>query len=290
MKKYKLIVDSSCDISPDYYQKHNVGVTDLIVTLNERTYRDRVDITSEEILKIYKESKQLPKTSALNIVDLQEIFKENLKEYEHIFYLPISSEISSLFNNARLASAQMDNLGTVLDSEQLSSGIALEVIGLVKDIEANKDVDEIVKNFEERKKRIRMSFVVDTLEFLHKGGRCSGLMFLLGNKFHLHPIIRLANKKMSVATISRGKGIERGIGDICKEFKNQLEKGNIDLEYPIFVPNVVSPHGVKEVKKNLEELVGDKIIFPVDASGIICCHCGENTCGLAYMLKEPIGK
>ena len=85
MKKYKLIVDSSCDISPDYYKKHNVGVTDLIVTLNERTYRDRVDITSEEILKIYKESKQLPKTSALNIVDLQEIFKENLKEYEHIF-------------------------------------------------------------------------------------------------------------------------------------------------------------------------------------------------------------
>ena len=290
MKKYKLIVDSSCDISPDYYQKHNVGVTDLIVTLNERTYRDRVDITSEEILKIYKESKQLPKTSALNIVDLQEIFKENLKEYEHIFYLPISSEISSLFNNARLASAQLDSKVTVLDSEQLSSGIALEVIGLVKDIEANKDIDEIVKNFEERKKRIRMSFVVDTLEFLHKGGRCSGLLFLLGNKFHLHPIIRLANKKMSVATISRGKGIERGIGDICKEFKNQLEKGNIDLEYPIFVPNVVSPHGVKEVKKNLEELVGDKIIFPVDASGIICCHCGENTCGLAYMLKEPIGK
>ena len=290
MKKYKLIVDSSCDISPDYYQKHNVGVTDLIVTLNERTYRDRVDITSEEILKIYKESKQLPKTSALNIVDLQEIFKENLKEYEHIFYLPISSEISSLFNNARLASAQLDNKVTVLDSEQLSSGIALEVIGLVKDIETNKDIDEIVKNFEERKKRIRMSFVVDTLEFLHKGGRCSGLMFLLGNKFHLHPIIRLANKKMSVATISRGKGIERGIGDICKEFKNQLEKGNIDLEYPIFVSSVVSPHGVKEVKKNLEELVGDKIIFPVDASGIICCHCGENTCGLAYMLKEPIGK
>ena len=290
MKKYKLIVDSSCDITPDYYQKHNVGVTDLIVTLNERTYRDRVDITSEEILKIYKESKQLPKTSALNIVDLQEIFKENLKEYEHIFYLPISSEISSLFNNARLASAQLDNKVTVLDSEQLSSGIALEVIGLVKDIETNKDIDEIVKNIKKRKKRIRMSFVVDTLEFLHKGGRCSGLMFLLGNKFHLHPIIRLANKKMSVATISRGKGIERGIGDICKEFKNQLEKGNIDLEYPIFVPNVVSPHGVKEVKKNLEELVGDKIIFPVDASGIICCHCGENTCGLAYMLKEPIGK
>ena len=290
MKKYKLLVDSSCDIPVDFYAKHNVGVTDLVVNINERTYRDRVDITSEEILKIYKEQKILPKTSALNIVDLQEIFKENLKDYEHIFYLPISSEISSLYNNARLAANNFDGRVTVLDSEQLSSGIALEVIGLVKDIENNESVETIINNFENKKKLIKMSFVVDTLEFLHKGGRCSGLMFLLGNKFHLHPIIKLANKKMSVATISRGKGIERGIGDLCKEFKNQLDKGNIDLEYPIFVPNVISPHGVKEVKRQIEGLVGDKIIFPVDASGIICCHCGENTCGLAYMLKEPVSK
>lgn len=290
MKKYKLIVDSSCDIVPEFYEKHNVGVTDLVVNLNERTYRDRVDITSEEIIKIYREQKLLPKTSALNIVDLQEIFKENLKDYEHIFYLPISSEISSLYNNARLAANNFDNRVSVLDSEQLSSGIALEVIGLVKDMENNESVETIINNFENKKKLIKMSFVVDTLEFLHKGGRCSGLMFLLGNKFHLHPIIKLANKKMSVATISRGKGIERGIEELCKEFKNQLSKGNIDLEYPIFVPNVLSPHGVKEVKKHLEPLVGDKIIFPVDASGIICCHCGENTCGLAYMLKEPVSK
>ena len=290
MKKYKLIVDSSCDMPAEFYTKYNVGVTDLIVTLNERTYRDRVDITSEEIIKVYREQKVLPKTSALNIIDLQEIFKENLKDYEHIFYLPISSEISSLYNNARLASNNFDNRVTVLDSEQLSSGIALEVLGIVKDIEKNESIETIVNNFEKNKKLIKMSFVVDTLEFLHKGGRCSGLMFLLGNKFHLHPIIKLANKKMSVATISRGKGIERGVDDLCKEFKNQFEKGNIDLEYPIFVPNVLSPHGVKEVKKQLEGIIGDKIIFPVDASGIICCHCGENTCGLAYMLKEPITK
>lgn len=289
MKKYRLIVDSSCDLPYEYYEKFDLGVTDLIVNIGERSYRDRKDITADEILKIYKEKNVLPKTSALNIADLTDVFTENLKEYEHIFYMPISSGISSIFNNARLASLEFEGKVTVLDSGQLSSGVGLLAIGILRDMALDKSVDEIVANFNSKVKCVQMQFVIDTMEFLYKGGRCSGLTFLLGNKLHLHPIIKLDKGLMSVYKLKRGN-IIKGVEQMAEEFIEQLNKGNIDLSYPIFFPNVVSPSGVKKMTDLLKEHVGEKILFPVDASGIITCHCGANTIGLAYMTKEPITK
>ena len=101
--KYKLIVDSSCDLPVELYEKYNIGVTDLIINFGERTYRDRKDINTKEILEIYQRDHLIPKTSALNIADLTEVFENNLNEFDHIFFLPISSGVSSIFNNARLA-------------------------------------------------------------------------------------------------------------------------------------------------------------------------------------------
>lgn len=289
--KYRLIVDSSCDLPNDAYEKFNIGVTNLIINFGERSYYDRKDITAKEILDIYHRDKICPKTSALNIADLTAVFENNLKEYEHIFYMPISSGVSSVFNNARLASQAFgEDKVSVLDSQSLSCGSALEAFGIAKDIEDGLDYKEIIANHNERVKRVSMQFTFDNMELLYKGGRCSGMAFLLGNKLHLHPIIRLDNGKMSVYKLKRGKDISNSVDLMLEEFLEQLNAGNIDLSYPIMIPNVASPNGVKRVQKTLEKYVGDKILFPVDASGIICCHCGEDTTGLAYMLKEPLKK
>ncbi|MFA6830091.1 MAG: DegV family protein [Bacilli bacterium] len=134
MNNYRLIVDSSCDLPQDYYEKHNIGVTDLIINFGERSYRDRKDITSSEIIKIAKETNIIPKTSALNIADLTDVFAENLKKFDHIFYMPISSAISSCLNNARLAAQQFDGRVTCLDSLSLSSGCALAAMGIIRDM------------------------------------------------------------------------------------------------------------------------------------------------------------
>lgn len=290
--KYRLIVDSSCDLPTECYEKFNIGVTDLIINFGERTYRDRKDINTKEILEIYKRDHLIPKTSALNIADLAEVFETNLKEFEHIFFLPISSGVSSIFNNARLAAQAFgEDKVSVLDSKSLSGGTALEAIGIAHDIENGLDYKEIVSNHNERVKRVSMQFTFDNMELLYKGGRCSGMAFLLGNKLHLHPIVRLGEDgKMSVYKLKRGKDISNSVDLMTSEFLEQLNKGNIDLSFPIMIPNVVSPNGVKRVQKNLEKYVGDKILFPVDASGIICCHVGGDTTGIAYMLKEPLAK
>ena len=288
MKKYKIIVDSSCDMPIDLYSSLDVSVTDLIINFNEREYIDRKDITTKEILRIYDETKIFPKTSALNVAEVEDYLQKGLKEAEHLFYLPISSQISSINNNAHLAvvDLNLEDKVTVLDSSSLSSGIALEVIGLAEDIKKDLPLEEIVRNHEERVSKISMSFVIDTMEFLHKGGRCSGLTYLIGNKLHIHPIIALANGRMSVHTIVRGKDITKGVEKLVREFKDDFEKDNIDFSYPIFIPHVEGEYGVKKIEKDLKDLVGSKILIPVDASGIICCHCGKDTVGLAYMKKK----
>lgn len=288
MLKQRLIVDSSCDLPSHLYQELNIGVTDLVINFGERSYLDRKEINTAEILRIYKEEHILPKTSALNIADLTTVFEEALKEYDHIYYMPIASGISSIYNNARLAAQEFEGKVSVLDSTSLSCGTGLLAMGIARDIQNNLTPDEIVNNHLERTKKVSMCFVFDNMELLYKGGRCSGLTFLLGSKLHLHPIIRLENSKMGVYKITRGKNNLKGVDLMCNEIIENLDKGNVDLNYPILLPNVLSPEGVKRAKSNLEKYLGDKIIFPVDASGIICCHCGEDTLGIAFMLKKPL--
>lgn len=290
MTKYKLVVDSSCDLASDFYSKYNIGVTDLVVNFNERQYLDRKEITASEIIEKYKETKIFPKTSALNIPEIEEMITRELANCEHLFYMPISSYISSINNNAHLAvnDLHVEDKVTILDSLSLSSGCGLLAIGISEDIKANLSIDEIIKNHQERTKKICMSFVIQTMEFLHKGGRCSGMTYLLGNKFSIHPIIRLDNGKMGVHSLVRGKDLTKGIQKMLTEFKENFDKDNIDFSYPIFIPHVTGEYGVEKIINELKELVGDTMLIPVEASGIICCHCGEDTVGLGYMLKNDL--
>lgn len=292
MAKYRLIVDSSCDLETELLEKYDIGVTNLIINIGERVYFDRKDITPKELLDNYDKNHILPKTSALNIPEIEGMIKENLKKYDHIFYMPISSKISSILNNARLAVQDLNvqDKVTLLDSSQLSSGIALEAIGICEDIKRGLTPDQIEKNHYERSKNLSMSFVIQTMEFLYKGGRCSGMTYLFGNTFHLHPIIRLEDGKMGVHTIVRGKDITNGVKKMLEEFQDEFNKENIDLSYPIFIPHVEGDYGVKKIEKELSPIVGKKILKPIEASGIICCHCGRDTVGLAYMLKHPLQK
>lgn len=292
MEKARLIVDSSCDLPSEFLSKLNIGVTDLIVHFGEREYRDRKDITAQEIIEKYKATKQFPKTSALNIPELKAAFEEGLKHAEHLYYRPISSYISSINNNAHRAvkRRQAEEKITVLDSLSLSCGTGLEAIGIANDISHGLSPAEIVSRHEERLKKVSRSFVISTMDFLYKGGRCSGLTFLLGNKFHIHPIIRLEDGKRGVHKLVRGKDIGKGVNSIVDEFRTELNKGNIDVAYPIRIPHVGGNDHVKKIIKELESYVGSSILFPVEASGIIACHCGDDTVGLSYRLKHDLVK
>ncbi len=292
MPNYKLVVDSSCDLPIELYEKYHIGVTPLVVNFNERQYLDRKEITASEIIEKCKETKIFPKTSALNIPEIEAMINAELPKCDHLFYMPISSQISSIHNNARLAIQDLgvEDKVTILDSYSLSSGVALAAIGICEDFKQNLTVEQIIANHETRAKNVSMSFVIQTMDFLYKGGRCGGMTYLLGNKFSIHPIIRLENGKMGVHSLVRGKDLIKGIQKMISEFKTEFEKDNIDFSYPIMIPHVTGDYAVKKVEEELRSLVGDSILLPVEASGIICCHCGENTVGIGYMLKNPLLK
>lgn len=288
----KLIVDSSCDLPVEFIGKYDLSVTPLIVQIGEKSFKDRVEINSKEILEGYDKTQVLPKTSALNIQDLMTLFEAEIKNVDHLFFMPISSKISSIYNNALLAVKQleMEDKITILDSTSLSGGTGLLAIGILEDINDNLSVEDIIKRHKERTLKVKMSFVIDTMTFLYKGGRCSGVNYFIGNKFHLHPIIELDEGKMCVHKLTRGKDINKGLGVLVDEFKKYLDENNVDLSYPLLFPNVEADSGVKYLEHELKSIVGEKILFPTAASGIICCHCGRNTCGFAYMRKNIINK
>ncbi len=290
MPKYKIIVDSSCDIPRELSEKYDVDVADLIITVGEREFRDRVDITPKELFDLCEEMNTTPHTSALNINDLENLFAPVLEQgYDHIFFMPISSHISSIFNNARLTVEmhEWQDRITALDSTQPSSGIGLLLIGIGEDIKRGLSVEQITNNHNERVHRVSMSFVIDRLDYLYKGGRCNGMTYVFGNALKLHPVIHLEKGEMNVHKLVRDKGINKGVDDQVEMFKNDLKNSNVDFNYPVLIPNAASPDGAKRIREKLKDVVGDQMLFAVDASGIICCHSGPNTAGLAYMMKHP---
>ncbi len=290
MPKYKIIVDSSCDIPSTLISGYDYFVADLMITVGEREFRDRVDITPRELFELCEKENITPHTQALNINDLQNLFTPFIEEgYDHIFFMPISSHISSINSNAHMV-VEMNNWQdkvTVLDSGQLSTGLGLLLIGLGEDCNKGLPVEKIVENHYKRVPKVAMSFVIDRLDYLYKGGRCNGMTYVFGNALSLHPVIRLEEGEMNVYKLVRDKGIKKGTDNQIDTFLEDYKNGNVDLAYPILIPNAEAPEGVKRVKDKLRDVVGDQILFEIDASGIICCHCGPNTLGLAYMLKHP---
>lgn len=288
MADYRIIVDSSCDLPKNLPTPVDVHVADLVVSLGERVYRDRMDITTEELFSKAKKSSLLPSTSPLNVNDLKEIFLKEGEENKEIFFLTISKELSPLYEKALFARDQVENKDHIhiLDSKQISAGIGLLAIGLYQDLEKKLPLKEVLENHEKRVEKVHMSFVIDTLDYLNHGGRCSGLTFFIGSKLQLHPIVQVDDGKMAVRRLVTKKNIDKAIEEMVDVLKENLEKGNVDLSYPILIPTASCQAGLKKMLHRLEDLVGDKILFPVEASAVVASHSGPNAIGLSYMLRQ----
>ena len=287
MSDFKIIVDSSCDLPSSFVEAVNADVASLVVSLGERVFRDRKDITSHELFDRIKETHILPTTSALNVNDLTELFKVALSQNKLVIFLTVSSKLSGLYEKAIFAREQIpdkDRL-VILDSQQISSGIALLAMAIRRDLDSGKGLDQIIASHKDRVPKVHMSFVIDKLDHLNHGGRCSGLTFFIGSKLRLHPIIAVDKGEMAVRKLVTKTNIDKGIDIMVQEFKDDLEKGNVDLSYPILVPTCLCPNGIKRMLHDLTPLVGEKILFPVEASAVIASHCGSNAIGLAYMKR-----
>jgi len=202
--KIAIAADSTCDLSPEIIEENHIKIVPLYVNLGEESLKDGIDIVPSDIFKYVKESGNLPKTSAVPIGEFLDFFEGLKKDADAIIYFSISSGFSSSYQNAVVAADEMENV-YVVDTKNLSTGEGLLILKACKMVRDGASVDEIIKEMDSLSQKVDASFVIENLDFLHKGGRCSALAHLGANLLGIKPCIEVLNGNMTVGKKYRGK-------------------------------------------------------------------------------------
>lgn len=280
----KIIADSTCDLSQDLLTKYDISILPLHVLLGEEEYLDGRTITPDQIYSWSDAHKTTPKTSAPSLVEAMELMKPYVEEKREIVCFSISDEMSTSGNVMRLAAEELDaaQLVTVINSANLSTGIGLLVIEAAIMAGNGATGKEIAERMEELKPLVRASFVVDTLTYLHRGGRCSGVAALAGSALKLHPKIIVENGRMTPQKKYRGK-IERVILDYVRDLEQDLKSAKKER---VFITHSGCDAVVVEaVRSYLEGLQVFDEILETRAGGVISSHCGPGTLGVLFIAQ-----
>lgn len=218
----KILCDSITDLPIEIIEKHNVDIVPLTVIFNEKEYLDRVDITNKEFYKMLRESETMPKTSQATYAQFVEFF-EKYKDDE-ILYLAGSSAASGTYQSAILAKGDVDANITIFDTLNLSLGSGLLVIKACEMVEQGLSVDEIVKNLENLRNDALVTFSVDTLEYLKKGGRIGRVAGTVGELLNLKPIIT-TDENGVYYNVAKVRGRKQSLSKLTEILKGYLEKG-----------------------------------------------------------------
>lgn len=278
----KIISDSTCDLSPELIAKYDIDILPLHILLGEDEYEDGKNITPEQIYSWSDENKTTPKTSAPALTDAIELFKQYIDEGREIVCFSISSSMSTSGNVMRIAAEELEaeDRITVIDSTNLSTGIGLLVIEAAIMAQNNHTVEEIVSAIEALKPNVRASFVVDTLTYLYRGGRCNVVSAMAGGVLKLHPKIVVENGAMNASKKYRGK-INSAIMTYVKDMEDALKAARPNR---VFITHSGCDRTiVEEVHSYLENLGVFSEILETRAGGVISSHCGPGTLGVLFI-------
>ncbi len=278
-----LSVETTADLSKELLKKYNLYLIQFTVLLGETTYLDG-EITSAEIFDFVDKTNILPKTSAINVYTYQEHFKKILADgYDEIIHITIGSGFSGSHNNAIVAVEEMKNVH-IVDSMNLSSGIGLLALYARELIDNGLDVETIVKKVNARASQVKTSFVVHTLEYLHKGGRCSGIARVSAALLRIKPQIVVADNKMVPAKKYYGRRVQ-----VIEQYSEDVvaEMVKPDLKYAFITHTLATPEMIKAATDALLER-GFKEVYETNAGATITSHCGPLTLGILYIDGDPI--
>lgn len=278
----KIISDSTCDLSKELIEKYDIEILPLHIMLGEEEYEDGKSITPDEIYKWSDEHKTTPKTSAAGITQVVDAYRPYLEQGREIVSFSISSEMSTTNNVMRMAAQELDaeEKVFVIDSANLSTGIGLLVIEAAIMAQEGKNGAQIVARMEELKPLVKASFVVDTLTYLYRGGRCSGLAAMAGGMLKLHPKIVVENGKMKPEEKFRGK-IAKVIMDYVRSMETDLKNAKKDR---VFITHSGCDETIiSEVKAYLEDMNHFDEILVTRAGCVISSHCGPGTLGVLFI-------
>lgn len=277
MKKIAISLDSACDLSKELIEKYDFKIIPFGVNLGDKFFYDG-DITPEEIFEYADNNKTLPKTNAVNEESFKEHFAKILNDYDAIIHFDISSEMSSAYQNAVNASKNFKNV-YVVDSRTLSTAISLEAIYAKKLTETMDDPAKIVELVKKRIPAVQASFIIERLDYLYKGGRCSGLALLGANLLKIRPEIEVLNGNMKNTEKFRGKMADC----VTKYCRATLEKYNHPDKSVIFITHSVADKELVDAAKAVVSEYGFENVYETTAGCTVSSHCGKNTLGILYI-------
>ena len=280
----KIISDSTCDLSPELIAKYDIDILPLHILLGEDEYEDGRNITPQQIYDWSDTHKTTPKTSAPSLAEAIELFRPYIEEKREIVCFSISGSMSTSGNVMRLAAEELEasDLVTVVDSANLSTGIGLLVIEAAIMAEKGQSAAEIAATIESLKPNVRASFVVDTLTYLYRGGRCNAVSAMAGGVLRLHPKIVVENGAMDASKKYRGK-INSVIMSYVKDMEEDLKSARPER---VFITHSGCDRDtVNAVRSYLESFGIFHEILETRAGGVVSSHCGPGTLGVLFIAK-----
>ena len=277
----KILSDSTCDLPQELLEKYNITIIPLTVVKDGKDYRDGVNITPADIFNHVANGGDLCSTAAINVGEYTEWFSKYAPVYDGVIHINLSAEFSSCHQNACLAAAEFDNI-RVIDSRNLSTGQGLVVLKACELASTCTDLDEIAQKLRDFTENIEASFLLDRLEYMVKGGRCSAAAALGANLLNLKPCIEVKNGKMAVVKKYRGNYAKCLTSYVKDRLANRedLDPGTL------FVTRTQISDDCLDAVKDAVTQYGkfDNTYWSV-AGCSISCHCGPGTLGVLYVRK-----
>ncbi len=284
MSKIIISSDSTCDLSAELKEKYGIKIIPLGVTLGTNVYRDGVDITPDDIYAHHAKTGELPKTTATNVGEGIDYFTDLTKDGDAVIHFTISSTMSSTYSNTCMAAEEFDNV-YVIDAQNLSTGSGLLVVAAAEMAQSGMQAEDIVAEIEKLRPCVDASFVIDSLEYLHKGGRCSALAMMGANLLKLKPCIEVKDGSMGVGKKYRGV-----YGRVLTEYVEERLQNIEDIDTTrVFVTHAgCDPEIVDAVYEQVKSKGIFKEVLLTRAGCTVSSHCGANTLGVLFIRKSPI--
>ncbi|MBQ4130796.1 MAG: DegV family protein [Clostridia bacterium] len=283
-KKIQICSDSSCDLGTALCERYDVILNPFRITLGDESLIDGVEVTPDDLYAFHERTGTLPKTSATNMAEHMEFFEKQLENAEEILFFTISSTMSVNNHAANLAAEEFDNV-YVIDSANLSTGVGLLIIAAAEMAEKGLSAAEIKEKIEALKTKVNASFVIDSLEYLHKGGRCSAVAALGANLLKLKPCIEVKNGSMGVSKKYRGK-----YSEVLKTYAlERLENLDNIVTDHVFVTHAgCDSEIVDSIVDIVKEKLNPKELHITRAGATVSVHCGRNTLGVLFLQKTDV--
>ena len=282
LMKIKILADSSCDLSKELVERYDIGIMPLSVTIGGESKLDGTELKPDEIYAHVEAGGNLPSTAAINPAQYTELFEQYTSCYDAVIHVNIGSGFSSCHQNAKLAAAEFENVYAV-DSCSLSTGQGMIVLEAAELAEAGLEAAEILEKLQNLISRVRISFVLNQLEYMKKGGRCSTVAALGANLLKLKPCIAVNDGKLGVTKKYRGS-MEKCLRDYVAEQLNGNDK--VDPER-VFITHSGIPAGIPElVEAEVAKYATFANVEHTRAGCTVSSHCGPETLGIIFVEKE----